>query len=84
LAGPLLFERIWERLGIAAVPAELLKERKLEYILGARERSSAIIRRFVLEEEAPRAPLLVERARRDPALRQRSQDRRGALHPVPQ
>jgi len=51
---------------MAAIAA--LEERKLEYILGVRERSSVIIRRFVLEDEAPLTPLLVERARGETEL----------------
>src|SRR5262249_34833638 len=42
-----------------------LEERKLEYILGARER---IIRPFVLEDEAPLTPLLVNRTRGETQL----------------
>ena len=53
---------------ISAATIAALEERKLEYILGARERSSAIIRRFVLEDEAPLTPLLVERARGETQL----------------
>jgi len=53
---------------ISAATMAALEERKLEYILGARERSSAIIRRFVLKDEAPLTPLLVERARGETQL----------------
>ena len=38
-----------------------LEARGLDYILGARERSSAEVRRLVLEDEAPLTPLLVAR-----------------------
>ena len=38
-----------------------LEERKLEYILGARERSDAIVKKIVLENDDPFVPLLVER-----------------------
>jgi Transposase DDE domain len=46
---------------ISAATIEGLEARKLEYILGARERSDAIARKIVLENEDPFAPLLVER-----------------------
>lgn len=38
-----------------------LEERKLEYVLGARERSDAIVKKIVLENDDPFVPLLVER-----------------------
>jgi hypothetical protein len=38
-----------------------LEERKLEYILGARERSDTIARRIVLANDDPFVPLLIER-----------------------
>ncbi len=47
---------------ISAATIAALEERKLEYILGARERNSAVIRNEVLSDEAPFAPLLIERA----------------------
>jgi Transposase DDE domain len=53
---------------ISAAAIAALEERKLEYILGARERSSAVVRRLVLEDEAPLTPLLVERARGETQL----------------
>ena len=53
---------------ISAATIAALEERKLDYILGARERSSAVIRRLVLEEEQPLTPLLVERARGETQL----------------
>ena len=69
---------------ISAATIAALEERKLEYILGARERSNAVVRRLVIEDTAPLTPLLVERAHgRDPALRQGGQSWCGALHPVP-
>jgi hypothetical protein len=46
---------------IAAATIAGLEERKLEYILGARERSDAIVRKIVLENDDPFVPLLVER-----------------------
>jgi Transposase DDE domain len=53
---------------ISAATIAALEERKLEYILGARERSSAVVRRLVLEDEQPLTPLLVERARDETQL----------------
>jgi transposase len=53
---------------ISAATIAALEERKLDYILGARERSSAVIRRVVLEDEQPLTPLLVERARGETQL----------------
>ena len=53
---------------ISAATIAALEERKLEYILGARERSSAVVRRLVLEDEQPLTPLLVERARGETQL----------------
>jgi len=46
---------------ISAATIEGLEARKLEYILGARERSDAIVRKIVLENEDLFTPLLVER-----------------------
>ncbi len=40
---------------------EGLDTRGLEYILGARERSDAVVRELVLENDAAFVPLLVER-----------------------
>jgi transposase len=48
---------------ISAATIAALEKRKLEYILGARERSSAVVRRLVFEDEQSLTPLLVERAR---------------------
>jgi Transposase DDE domain len=53
---------------ISAATIAALEERKLDYILGARERSSTVIRRVVLEDEQPLTPLLVERARGETQL----------------
>jgi hypothetical protein len=53
---------------ISAATIAALEERKLEYILGARERGSAVVRRLVLEAEQPLTPLLVERARGETQL----------------
>ena len=46
---------------ISAATIAGLEERKLEYILGARERSEAVVRKIVLENDDPFVPLLVER-----------------------
>jgi hypothetical protein len=46
---------------ISAQTISGLDERKLEYILGARERSDGVVRKIVLENEDPFVPLLVER-----------------------
>jgi Transposase DDE domain len=53
---------------ISAATITALEERKLEYILGARERSSAVVRRLVIEDEQPLTPLRVERARGETQL----------------
>src|SRR5262249_6597432 len=53
---------------ISAATIAALEERKLEYILGARERSSAVVRRLVLEDEQPLTPLLVDRGRAETQL----------------
>ncbi len=45
-----------------------LEERGLEYILGARERSTAVIRNVVLADASPFVPLLVERRRGETQL----------------
>ena len=43
---------------ISAATVAGLEERKLEYILGARERSEAIVRKIVLENDDPFVPLV--------------------------
>ena len=53
---------------ISTATITALEERGLEYILGARERSSAVIRRKVLDDDAPFTPLLIERARGETQL----------------
>jgi Transposase DDE domain len=53
---------------ISAATIAALEERKLEYILGARERSRPVVGRLVLEDEAPLTPLLVERVRGETQL----------------
>ena len=53
---------------ISAATIAALEERGLEYILGARERGTAVIRAIVLENEKPFTPLLIERARGETQL----------------
>lgn len=53
---------------ISAATIEALEERGLEYILGVRERSSALVREVVLADAHPFTPLLVERARGETQL----------------
>jgi transposase len=53
---------------IATASIRALEERGLEYILGARERSSRVIRTAVLDDTAPFTPLLIERARGETQL----------------
>ena len=53
---------------IATATIRAREERGLEYILGARECSSAVIREVVLNDEAPFTPLLIERARGETQL----------------
>jgi transposase len=54
---------------ISTATIRALEDRRLEYILGARERSSAVIRETVLNDDAaPFTPLLIERARGETQL----------------
>ena len=53
---------------ISAATIAGLEERGLECILGARERSDAIVRKIVLENDDPFVPLLVERKARETQL----------------
>jgi Transposase DDE domain len=46
---------------ISAATIAALEERGMEYILGARERSSSVIRDIVLNDTAPMVPLVIER-----------------------
>jgi transposase len=46
---------------ISAATIAGLEERGLEYILGARERSDALVRKVVLDDAAPFVPLFIER-----------------------
>jgi hypothetical protein len=47
---------------ISAATIAALEERKLEYILGVRERSSAEVRTTVIDDQTPFVPLVVPRA----------------------
>ena len=53
---------------ISAATIAALEERSLDYILGARERGTAVIREVVLKSEKPFTPLLIERGRGDTQL----------------
>jgi transposase len=53
---------------ISTATIRALEDRRLEYILGARERSSAVIRETVLNDAAPFTPLLIERVRGETQL----------------
>lgn len=70
---------------ISAATLQALEERKLEYILGARERSTAVIRDVVLADETPLYPA-VDRAPpgRNPAVCERGQGEWCPLHRLPQ
>src|SRR5450756_541857 len=75
-----VIDRLRERFGIGRVcvvadrgmiSAETiagLEQRKLEYILGARERSDALVKKIVMENDAPFVPLVVERQRGETQL----------------
>lgn len=75
-----VIDRLRERFGIGRVcvvadrgmiSAETiagLEERKLEYILGARERSDVLVKRIVMENDAPFVPLVVERQKGETQL----------------
>jgi hypothetical protein len=53
---------------ISAATVTALEDRGLEYILGARERSSAVVRDIVLNDETPFTPLAIERQRGETQL----------------
>ncbi|MER8734458.1 transposase [Mesorhizobium sp. M1227] len=53
---------------ISAASIAALEARKLEYFLGARERSSVIVRDLVMNDEQPFTPLLVERVKGETQL----------------
>jgi hypothetical protein len=75
-----IVDRLRERFGItrACVVADrgmisaqtiaALEERGMEYILGARERSSSLVRAIVLEDTAPMVPLVLERQKGETQL----------------
>ena len=68
---------------ISAATIAALEERSLDYILGARERGTAVIREVVLKSEKPFTPLLIERGRGD-TQREAGDGQWRALHRVPQ
>ena len=53
---------------ISAATIAALEERGLDYILGARERGTAVVREVVLQDKKPFVPLLIERGRGDTQL----------------
>jgi hypothetical protein len=53
---------------ISSATIAALEARQLEYILGARERTDALVRKVVLDDDAPFVPLLVERQRGETQL----------------
>lgn len=53
---------------ISAATIATLEELGMEYILGARERSSSVVRDIVLKDEAPMVPLVLERQAGDTQL----------------
>jgi hypothetical protein len=53
---------------ISTATIRALEERRFEYILGARERGSAVIGAAVFKDEAPFTPLLIEHARGETQL----------------
>ncbi len=67
---------------ISAATIEALEERKLEYILGARERGTAVIRDVVLADETPFVPLLIERRRGETQLFAKQVEVNGARYIV--
>ena len=69
---------------ISAATIAGLEERKLEYILGARERSDAVVRKIVLENDDPSCPSSSSARRERPTLRQAGQGRGRSLCRLPQ
>jgi hypothetical protein len=75
-----IIERLRHRFGIGQVcvvadrgmisqaTITALEERKLDYILGARERSSAVVRDVVLGDDTPFTPLAIDRQRGETQL----------------
>ena len=57
-----------ERGMISAATIAALEERGLDYILGARERGTSVIREIVLKDEKPFTPPVVERGRGETQL----------------
>jgi len=53
---------------ISAATIAALEGRGMEYILGARERSSSVVRDIVLNDEAPMVPLVLERQKGETQL----------------
>lgn len=53
---------------ISAATITALEDRGMEYILGARERSSAVVRDIVLNDTAPMVPLALERQKGETQL----------------
>jgi hypothetical protein len=53
---------------ISAATIAALEERGMEYILGARERTSSVVRDIVLEDKAPMTPLLIDRQKGETQL----------------
>ena len=53
---------------ISAATIAALEDRGMEYILGARERSSSVIRDIVLNDSAPMVPLVIERQKGETQL----------------
>ena len=71
---------------ISAATIAALEERGLEYVLGARERTDAVVRSVVLVDEKPFTPALHRTRRRcaDAALRQGGDGRGTTIHRLPQ
>ncbi len=67
---------------ISAATIAALEERKLEYILGARERGTAVIRDVVLADETPFVPLLIKRRRGETQLFAKQVEVNGARYIV--
>ena len=70
---------------ISAATIAELEERGIDHILGARERSTAEIRKDVIEDDGVAVPLIIPRQiGSDPARRQGGEGRLAALHRLPQ
>ena len=68
---------------ISAETIAALEAEKVEYILGARERSTSEVREQLMRDNGTAVPLTIPR-QRDPTRSQGSKDRRTALRSVPQ